>query len=796
MRKRSSQSLAIEDSSISSLPDDYNPAIRGSFVHDFSAPRTSRTGSDFSHGRGAGSMGSIRFEDSDAATFGMRSPDKPHTPIFTEHFDDEHSAEEKAAREKIAPAIDTVREVSPSLTVLSEQSRDQTEGSRGNFSQQSTELSPPTSDDEETGKRQLSTLDNVVEEPDSDGKIGSIVKRDASMRSTHSKTLLPSTSRASRFSFEASGLLASAAQERMLEEAHKAKERAKQENTRTLKSAVVIDPYDEDYVPDDFDMDDYDDGFEEAIPGSGFDDDDDDGFGGFNHGGLGLQNMTLADLGTSSSKPAPEIDVHETKTVPSHIEVPPLHGFDFSAARSGLTSPLSPMPSAGMTPIDADGRKIGFAMTKEGQSPHWQLDPNFVEAAKALAARSPLSDTFSHSDSAPADMNAPPIPPMPAAFARPVEDDFYFDDGEFGGEFENDLVQGANGAAAFNEDVFDDEAGLFAVKQPPKNMDRQKADAAAIEVLREKVITDDRDVASALKEEPTGQTLTHSNLALLDKALSRVTDNKHVPDAHVFAPVDNDAEDDYYASGLDDADDDLEMIEFANASVLANDEDNFYASEFGYYAQSSNANAEFVAGGFFVKDEGLKRSRSGRAIEEPNLTPITERSECSARTSFAISALGDPFAVAAAAGHRSITTPDLRQIQRDLESGAEFDDMSLSTLLKLRRGAFGGSNGSLRSARSAGSVGSFVSQQEMSSPLANSLPAFGHSAGPSHNRMSSSALSADSHALEASSPVSPVVGGLSMPMREHRKGSIGSASSPLAAKGPAAWRMDKEELFI
>ena len=140
----------------------------------------------------------------------------------------------------------------------------------------------------------------------------------------------------------------------------------------------------------------------------------------------------------------------------------------------------------------------------------------------------------------------------------------------------------------------------------------------------------------------------------------------------------------------------------ANAEALANDDDDFYGQEFGFYAatnSNTNSNNDYFNGGYFGPRgaDGLIRSQSGHVLtmREPNLTPITERSEYSARNSFiSLARMGD-FASppGSAAG---IASPGLYQLA-GMMGGIEEDDMSLSTLLKLRRGAFGGSNGSLRS---------------------------------------------------------------------------------------------------
>jgi hypothetical protein len=159
--------------------------------------------------------------------------------------------------------------------------------------------------------------------------------------------------------------------------------------------------------------------------------------------------------------------------------------------------------------------------------------------------------------------------------------------------------------------------------------------------------------------------------------------------------------DDSYASDFDYSDydstfEDDPMIAAANAEALENDDEGLYGSEFGFYARpgvSENDGAEQAYGGYFgPKNWGeIKRQRSTR---EPNLTPITERSEYSTRNSF----IGTGFAE----HERSQPSPGLAALAR-MSPGWE-GDMNMESLLKLRSRAWGGSQGSLdKSSPRAGS---------------------------------------------------------------------------------------------
>jgi hypothetical protein len=90
--------------------------------------------------------------------------------------------------------------------------------------------------------------------------------------------------------------------------------------------------------------------------------------------------------------------------------------------------------------------------------------------------------------------------------------------------------------------------------------------------------------------------------------------------------------------GIDESiDEDDDLVAAANAEALANDEEGFYGHEFQFYGRprsnSQENEVDLVNGGYFGADgdDGITRQKS---LKEPNLTPITERSEFSTRNSF------------------------------------------------------------------------------------------------------------------------------------------------------------------
>jgi hypothetical protein len=170
------------------------------------------------------------------------------------------------------------------------------------------------------------------------------------------------------------------------------------------------------------------------------------------------------------------------------------------------------------------------------------------------------------------------------------------------------------------------------------------------------------------------------------------------------------------------------IIAAANAEALENDDEGFYGQEFGFYAQAhGSCSSELTNGGYFGPRgvEGINRSFSSRGkFREPSLTPITERSEWSTRNSVI------SLAAAHGAAHsNAMSSPGLAQL---VDMGNIEDEMTLSALMRLRRGAWGGSNGSLRSSsgsppphpHSASNRGSFTGLSDVSPTVYTAPPDF------------------------------------------------------------------------
>ncbi|KAK7747572.1 hypothetical protein SLS62_009071 [Diatrype stigma] len=157
----------------------------------------------------------------------------------------------------------------------------------------------------------------------------------------------------------------------------------------------------------------------------------------------------------------------------------------------------------------------------------------------------------------------------------------------------------------------------------------------------------------------------------------------------------------YTSAGLDDYElDDDAIIAEINASALANDTDGWYGQEFGFYSAplpqphastvlSEKNLFQYSHGGYFGPS-GVNRTASGRVVSrEPNLTPITERSEYSNRNSL-MSLMPSTSNNAA-----PLQSPGLAQLAMMNDE----DNMSLSALMRFRTKAWGGSQVSLPSSR-------------------------------------------------------------------------------------------------
>lgn len=158
--------------------------------------------------------------------------------------------------------------------------------------------------------------------------------------------------------------------------------------------------------------------------------------------------------------------------------------------------------------------------------------------------------------------------------------------------------------------------------------------------------------------------------------------------------------------GFNDDDIDDDIVAAANGDILASDDAAFYGQEFDFYAKArpNSADAQSNHGGFFGEDgggDGLTRSKS---IKEPNLTPITERSEFSTRNSYMSMSHASAFGLPSAGLHGPASPALARLPTSPL---GEREALSFDQLRKLRASTFAGGE-SVGSA--SGSHGSWQSE--------------------------------------------------------------------------------------
>ncbi|KKY16984.1 hypothetical protein UCRPC4_g05708 [Phaeomoniella chlamydospora] len=495
------------------------------------------------------------------------------------------------------------------------------------------------------------------------------------------------TSKSSRFSFDLNGV-GSAAQEKLLEEKHKEKEASRNTDFNVDDAdAVELDEY-ADYGFDE------DDGLEERIPGI---------------------NVDADELDELSSVPTAGLQhFHFTPSMQSTIISPTTQG-------SNQTS----FP----TPRDEYGHAIGFAMSKESPSlaqfsPHFyqQLEQRRTETLDAVQGLgiSSTGDNFGKGDSMIGDLQGKGL----------SDEDMYFDDGDI------DLGSPQQDQADFDESIFDDDTGKirdipaenarkFEVSYSQGPVKDDSESSPEVDVIPESG-NEGKSFTQGLTENALSG-LTEGNMAAFQKALESIANEATAKDqlelvanisqssdghrsasrndsshpglvsddsrvSQTIEPFSTKVIPDDYELEDDNIDDDL-LIAEANAEALENDDEGFYGREFGFYARANpKSDNEMVNGGFFIPRgmEGVHRSHSGRAnFQEPTLTPITERSEWSTRNSMAsISAFG------IAQSAHSLPSPALADLLG--QTGLD-EDLSLGALLRLRRGAWGGSQTSLHS---------------------------------------------------------------------------------------------------
>lgn len=718
----------------------YDPRIRGTRVHDFSAPRKSRDV--------YAQNPSITQSSSDVQ---LSASQDPHLPTRTASCEEPPRTQETPldlpAAVRADKAAGTSRSSSQRKNVSSSSSRSKPDASGGNYG---LDAAPQRS-----GIWDSSSLPRPapkIDDPDSSDSAprasggNSTRSRNISLTDVTLSTIprhMKSTS--SRFSFD---MVGAANQEKLLEERHRQRE---------LDRKPAEDGGFRDSRFDDFDVDGFDyeammddDGLEERIPGVNADFEEEVPEISVGYEGDCDPNREVAFAAHGVRERAPYTDDEE---LDPENDQENFAGFVFQ--RSNPASSLTSPHSIGMlaTPRDADGNVIGFALTKDTPG-----SSSFPQSPFGHSLKPGLRQVSGASGLGIEGVNSPPLD---SQCETSNYDDLYYDDGMVG--YEDQFPEGLAPALdisdqPFDESIFDDnDTDEFGRPVPGAFQRAQSIRRAAQEITakRESDLTSHLSVQSVTsrstahtsisadkqavtegsqidakgkrtnvrdEDRPglgSGKSMIEYQAALAAAAHEAAASGKfqRAPSPSPVSAKKDDADSeknqDDALDGYEDADDDFDIdddaiIAEANASALANDSDGWYGQEFGFYSappnsySTSHASGQsdvkeyaYANGGFFGPEgiARLDRSTSGRMTSrEPNLTPITERSEYSNRNS--LMSMGFP---PLSSSTPAVQSPGLAQLAMMADSGDE--QMTLSALLRLRSRAWGGSQASVPSSR-------------------------------------------------------------------------------------------------
>ncbi|OAX84748.1 hypothetical protein ACJ72_00887 [Emergomyces africanus] len=735
-RRRSGQTLTprLDDIGkgrlgLPALPDDYDPRIRGKLFHDFSAPRP-RPNVPMMQQQSGNSQSANAQDVQNNNNNNSNDNDNPSpTPPPKESLGSERGG---------SPVVSDRGHPEPS-------SSNPTPSSVRPHSSVELYDTPLPLCETNTNKqpeKRASTSSNVRS---SSTKSKASIFHDGSFQPSGLPRHL--TSNASRFSFDmASG--DSASQERIMEEKHKQKEAAKRAKAQLDRS--------NDSDSEDFDYDAMmdDDGLEEKIPGINADADVGDEFDEFMSRGhvLGLpgNQLFVPVLPTVMSNPMSPLDLNSSaprspeKDMPTPLMVSP------NPASAGLAAGLGDMPFSNI-PLPNNTAflqtAVGAGAVPSESSLQHEPPPLFNQGMEEKSSFSDSDEDDMYFDDGMIDdilgdingegekfdesvfddetshlyerkpkfrTQLPILPTQPGGDGTTVDDaqqaeEHCVNDNDEDGKIplvaQNSLLQ-RNNISGQNEGIHGVAGGMSAQKMIPSTIrgltegNLEKYHSALAKAANDAALKGRFERSGSVSEQSSGAGSaplspdSHPGLTADDSRVSQNVDSMAFEEAF----DDFDYNDDYL--------DDDPIIAAANAEALENDDEGFYGQEFGFYPQAvgNNCDDQMVLGGYFGTRgvEGITRSHSGRVnFQEPSLTPITERSEWSTRNS--IISLTTHAVVAAGGASASLTNPSPLPHLGDMGS---IDDQ-MNALMKLRRGAWGGSNGSLRSsAASQGQPGS------------------------------------------------------------------------------------------
>ena len=681
------------------LPEGYDPRIKGKGVHDFNAPRPKRNhstndmvGMAKEPGSEEGSSQEESRRSSIPAPFAKgerrRSSEKEHTPVFVEHFDEEEPAQKDASavqRESLANSgflarmskhmdfdaadfsVPPPQQSPPAQRQTNEHVQNQHRQSQQNthtarHSKNTDASSYRVSSDHSTARSSLTNDTKATSPPPSPPKEAQSGTFESSLQPTSQlKHFSSVASEASRFSFQLNSDRC-IEQEKALEDKHKQKDR-----TPVSKHASVADSRFDELEEYDVDYDEMDDGgYEEQIPMVNTDEMDEDSF---------------AARGPRFSLSTP---IHPLE--PSNVR--PGNGSNSSAS----TSPSKEDTIRLGQEVDQGYRTVPTnEPTSEGSEMPQRAPTHFSFSTDDMyfddgVIDQPLFEEQGVTDESLLDS------PVRGKQASDTAEDIRSKDGHAGPPtfpnlpkiYTNDLARSSNSQNAHSRQPFS-----FEEERPPPGQARQKSTRSdglsayhnALASAASKAARDGKFERNASLNTTSSRYTDES-----DGALASRDDNEPRQEQQSLAgPVI--PEDGFEVPGDDEED---TIVAAANAEVLASEDSEYYGTEFGFYSLTSSKDAEMYSGGYFGPGN-MARPNLGR---EPDLTPITERSEYSTRNSFismASHGLSSAFPSSATRERESsFTGPGLKDLAASV--GMDEDDMSLSQLMKLRKEAFGGSH--------------------------------------------------------------------------------------------------------
>ena len=816
----------------SRLPDNYDPRIRGKVVHDFSAPRSrpcldsrdkgwaerrpspyDRSGDSENRDitekselqNGSLSQPSIRVPSRES----VLPTEKQHTPIFKEQFGEEMEPWrfdiDDRRNQHTTGLLERMTEEEPHnrSSPLPPFARNFPSDVARNLHMQDTSFlipkkTPPltTSDTVVTGSpfsREVAKVVLAPTPPKSRSRATSIT--DPSLQGPGLPKHLKSN--ASRFSFDLAGV-GSSVQEKLLEERHRQKNAPRRHGSMMSKLSGTMNTTDGLDEEDDFmgEDEEYDDLLEERIPGVNADADDDDVGAGFDIN----SQARIFGLPPDTYRPNDgSIRLYEdSKNYPSRaVEAPLATGISDGKEHQLLVQQAQPAAN----PV-SDECAIGDLIASQHSLEHMNESSTQILQKRVygddLYFDDGMIDQFDNWDSTTFDESvfdddSSRIYGLPLRDLKPLPNIVESSSAETSQQSTRPISAESNSKSDHTLANVDSEMStklmLLSNTSPVRKTSLINKASTAASFNQSIGLTSDNLAAY------------HSALALAAESAARggrfdrkLSMDEGDQDLDNYCPVQKphvcfDEQKMGQARGLsehcvadgiandfnfDDDQDDDAIIAAANAEALENDDEGFYGREFGFFAHaSSSGEAEYANGGYFgpAGIDGLKRSHSGKAnFQEPSLTPITERSEWSQRNSMISLPMQSLYSP-------SVPTPGLAQLADAMQY--EDENMSLSALLKLRRGAFGGSNASLVSSGShkTGSPQSYPPPTPGAAP--SSALSGSHLADSSYSLVSNNEMSSDTDLHSGSPTLTLQTQGLILaPPGTLQDKSSGSDSSP------------------